>query len=252
VNRFSARGESLAQVEGPFHLKRLSILISNVDHFQRIMQAILKFRPGLAYTLRNGLYLSLTNNSPCLSLLNSRGPSFCMPFGSNFSLLKENEPEPSSCELSDIVNEVYSELEVVGMGESDAGVTFAGGGDPLLKLDVLLDTIAEVKQRRHGIRFGVNTSGLFDASVPALLRQGGVKDVSVSLNASNPNSYSKLMNPTNGKNFQDVCSFIIASAEAGLSVTCTAVETPGTNLKEIRDLALALGSTEFKSRSFHP
>jgi len=210
-------------------------------------------RAGVAYTLRGGLYVSLTNASPSLSLLASRGPAFAMPADSGYCALPEGEAaEPAAKEVAELVDEAYGDFEVVGMGENDLGVRFAGLGDPLLRIETLLETVRLVKERRHGVGFAVSTSGLFDAGVPAALKAGGVKGVVVALNASNPPQYDKLMQPTNGKGFGDVCSFVIGAAEAGMDVTCTAVEVPGVDIAVVRALASSLGAATFKSRSFHP
>ena len=50
---------------------------------------------GLAYTLRNTLYVSLTNEVNSVSLIGSRGPAFKMPESSGFVKL-DNGIEPTS------------------------------------------------------------------------------------------------------------------------------------------------------------
>ena len=98
--------------------------------------------------------------------------------------------------------------------------------------------------------------------------------ISVSLLADNANDYNKIMNPQNSATFADVCSFIISCAEKGimlcqiyiqwkystffafslpeLDVTCTAVEQPGVNMKNVRDLAISLGARDFVSSKYFP
>ena len=53
---------------------------------------------GLAYTLRNSLYLSTTNHASAMSLLASRGPSFRMPVESGFFPLSDGF-EPTAAQL---------------------------------------------------------------------------------------------------------------------------------------------------------
>ena len=60
------------------------------------------------------------------------------------------------------------------------------------------------------------------------------------------------MAPTNDKGFGDVCSFIMAAAEAGMGVTCAAVDAPGVKLADVRQLASSLGASEFKTRPYFP
>ena len=111
-------------------------------------------RPGVAYTLGRTLYLSVTNRSNALSILKTRGPGFVMPPSSGFALL--SDPEPDASELAAIVDATYERAEIVGMGENDPGVVFAGAGEPLLRLDVVVDTIAMVRESRHGVPFRVH------------------------------------------------------------------------------------------------
>ena len=94
---------------------------------------------GYAYTLGGGLYLALTDASNARTLLASRGPAFRMPEESGFHPIGMST-EPTALQLADIVDHFYENLEVRGGVEGDSGVTFAGLGEPTLKLDVLLET----------------------------------------------------------------------------------------------------------------
>ena len=102
------------------------------------------FRPGVAYVLRNALYLQpCARNVAATSLLASRGPGFALPADCGFERL-DPDAEPSAAELAAVVDEVYaaSTASSAGaMGESDAGVTFAGDGEPLLALETLIATV---------------------------------------------------------------------------------------------------------------
>jgi hypothetical protein len=62
------------------------------------VQSLMAAVRGLAYTLRNSLYLSCTNQSSALSLLASRGPGFKMPTESGFCPLPD-EFEPTAHQL---------------------------------------------------------------------------------------------------------------------------------------------------------
>ena len=92
------------------------------------------------------MYLSVTNKSNALSILKTRGPGFVMPPSSGFALL--SDPEPDAKELAAIVDATYERAEIVGMGENDPGVTFAGLGEPLLRMETIVETIATVRERR--------------------------------------------------------------------------------------------------------
>ena len=92
-----------------------------------------EFRSGYAYAVKGSLYLSLTDSTPSLSLLGSRGPGFEMPADTGFQPLLDANPTPE--ELASIVQSVYrgdddtdGGADVGSMGESDHGVVFAGLG----------------------------------------------------------------------------------------------------------------------------
>ena len=113
------------------------------------------------------MYLSVTNKSNALSILKTRGPGFVMPPSSGFALL--SDPEPDANELAAIVDATYERAEIVGMGENDPGVVFAGAGEPLLRLDVVVDTMAMVRESRHGVPFRIHSNGLHEPGVAAAL-----------------------------------------------------------------------------------
>ena len=206
---------------------------------------------GLSYKLHNTLYLSVTNLNICTSLIDTRGPNFQMPIESGFKLIQGAEPTVD--ELTSIINDHYAnDANIIGMGENDPGIKFCGNGEPLLRPKIITDTIANIKEVRHGCVFNVYTCGLFDPNVALDLKEGGVSGVTVALNAADPNTYNRIMKPTNNKSFSDVCTFILSCVEAGLDVTATAVDTPDVKVKDVRDLAISLGAIEFKSRTYHP
>ena len=54
-------------------------------------------QPGLTYVLRNAVYVALTNRAACVTLIESRGPSFEMPASSGFAVLPDGF-EPSAAQ----------------------------------------------------------------------------------------------------------------------------------------------------------
>ena len=106
-------------------------------------------RKGVAYTVGRGLYLALTDRTNSRTVVASRGPGFVMSRESNFSPLGgKGAAEPSATELAAVVDRAYDGLDIVGMGENDPGVTFAGLGEPLLRMETIVETIATVSERR--------------------------------------------------------------------------------------------------------
>jgi hypothetical protein len=67
-----------------------------------------------------------------------------------------------------------------------------------------------------------------------------------------PRQYSELMEPKDPKiGFPTVCNFIVACVDAGLVVTCAAIERPDVNLARVRSLSEALGAPLFETYSYH-
>ena len=240
-------------------------------------------KPGLVYWLGNAVYVSLTNRARGLALAASRGPSFSIPEHSGFAPL---ETEPTVADVVSAVKHAYdtdprkenTTFKRADGLEVDPGIVFAGLGDPLLRLDTLLEATAAIRDAgaplSPEVKVRVSTNGLVpsaaSASVAARLRDAGIDEVTVALNAADPAAYAAFMlhapsYPTryfgsaaaavgdvDGLGFGDACAFIGALAEGGTAVTATCVARPGVDVASVRALSLALGASSFKERSWHP
>ena len=209
-------------------------------------------RPGVAYTLGRTLYLSVTNKSNARSILKTRGPGFVMPPSSGFALL--SDPEPDASELAAIVDATYERAEIMGMGENDPGVVFAGAGEPLLRLDVVVDTIAMVRESRHGVPFRVHSNGLHEPNVAKTLANAKVDRVTVALATADPKQFEALTRPAagSGAHLGTVCGFISALAEEGVDVEAVTVAAPDVDVAAARRLAESLGASSFRTREYFP
>jgi TatD family-associated radical SAM protein len=201
---------------------------------------------GASYIIGDSLYISLTDKANSNTLIETRGPNFTLP--QSFHPLGDSEP--TAAELAAIIDDHYKNLDIIGMGENDAGVSFAGMGEPTLRLETLIETVKLVKERRHGVPFRVVTNGLCSTEAAIELKGAGVESATVALMASNPTQYAQLMSPSGPFSFSDVCAFIVALSEAGISTECTAVKRPGVNMKEVQQLAEALGAVSFRAREY--
>ena len=116
---------------------------------------------GLTYVLKNKLYIALTNKCVSKSIIDLRGPSFQMPSSSNFIPL---EKEPSAQDVYTAVDNAF-EQGIVGVSSMDSDeITFAGIGEPLLKIDTMTDAARMIIEKRHGAQLRVKTSGLIKSS----------------------------------------------------------------------------------------
>ena len=229
-----------------------------------ILKNLKSYRKGIAYVL-DTLYLAPTLRSPAeRTMRDCRGENFAMRENSGFS--EEEFSEPTSSELSNIVEEYYDEVSgsLGSMGENDLGVVFQGPGDPLEACDVVIDTVRSIS--RNGISFRVNTLGLCDSNITETLissdvvakgdqdqrRETRISKVSVFLPASDPKMYDELIRPKKSQGFQKACSFIAQLADAGIHVECTAVDRPDVRVSEIEKLCLGLGALDFRIRPYFP
>ena len=96
------------------------------------------------------------------------------------------------------------------------------------------------------------TNGLFDTEVALKLAESRIDTVSVMLASDNPVQYEELMQPQEGRNFGDVCNFVVTLAELGVNVECTAVNAPGVKIDAVNKLATSLGAIMFRTREYVP
>ncbi len=190
----------------------------------------------IAYTIRNSLYLNITNRC-------SNRCTFCPKFDDFIvkgHLLKLDR-EPTSSEV----------LSAIGDPSPYAEVVFCGYGESLIRLDMVKKVASELK--KMGVRIRINTDGqanLFHGRniLPELA--GLVDTVSVSLNAADASTYSSLCNtPFNEAGFRGICEFLREAPRYIPEVVATAVTVPGIEIDAVRKLAESLG-VSFRVREY--
>jgi TatD DNase family protein len=190
----------------------------------------------IAYKIRNSLYLNITNrcSNRCI---------FCAKFD-NFTVKGHNlflDHEPSFEEV----------MAAVGQPEDIDEVVFCGYGEPLLRLDLVKQVAVTLKARGYQIR--INTDGQANLAhsrnvLPELA--GLVDSISVSLNAPDAATYSRLCNtPFGAAGFTGVCDFIRAASAHIPQVIASVVTVPGVDVEACRILAESLGA-EFRVREY--
>lgn len=240
-------------------------------------------RPGIAYALSHNLYLNLTQRCNAVPLHETRGPGFVMPPETGFRLspslrggpgspvfrlpLPPGAPEPSAAEVAAVIRTLCAAWPPDA--PRPPSVVFAGAGEPLLALDVLLESLRAARCGPQTTPFDarVTTNGLFPPSVARQLREAGVTRATVALASSEPRRYARLMRPEAGRGLDDVCAFIVALVEAGGArdpLACArdadasrAVETeaavvaaPSVDVAAVRRLARSLGASGTRVRDY--
>jgi TatD DNase family protein len=178
----------------------------------------------IAYQIRDSLYLNITNRC-------SNACGFCAKF-KDFTVKGhwlQLDHEPDAAEVKQAVGDPRGYDEVV----------FCGYGEPLLRLDLVKEIAAWLKQQ--GMRIRVNTDGQANLVhgrniLPELA--GLVDTVSVSLNAPDADTYQELCRSRFGRQgYQAVKDFIRAAKDYIPSVTASAVTVPGIDIRACREVA---------------
>ena len=171
---------------------------------------------NIAYPVKGGLYLNLTNRCPCAC-------TFCIRqegdgvYGSS-SLWLSHEPD---------FQEVEAALQEAGFA-GYREIIFCGYGEPTEALPLLLQTATFIKEH-SGASIRLNTNGLGNLIngkdiTPSL--EGLVDAVSISLNSSDPTIYEKTVRPKfKEKAFPAMLEFARLAKQHVQSVTMTTVST---------------------------
>lgn len=191
---------------------------------------------SIAYTIRDSLYLNITNRctNACV---------FCAKFH-DFTVkghFLKLDREPSVAEV----------MEAIGDPRRFREIVFCGYGEPLLRLDLVLEIARRLK--KEGVRVRVNTDGQANLVhgrniLPELA--GLVDALSVSLNAHDAETYRRITrSPYGDAAFQAVQDFIVAAQEHIPDITASVVTFPNVNVEAARKLVEELG-VKFRVRQY--
>mgnify|MGYP003686191381 CR=1 FL=1 len=220
---------------------------------------------AITYALGRAIYVSLTNRCNAQTLIATRGPSFAMPQSSGFTPLPEGF-EPTADE---VVAAVRAQLDLLPEADGPVPVVFAGLGEPLLRLDVLLTAASSLNHAyMGGVNIRVSSNGLvprhLSQQVARSLREAGVRKATIALASADDAQYDQLLIPRGAAvvsstvsdsevevpKLADMCTFVRALVSEELEVECATVAHPSVDLTEAEVLARSLG-TSFRCRSYH-
>ncbi|GAB4390351.1 MAG: TatD family nuclease-associated radical SAM protein [Thermodesulfovibrionales bacterium] len=184
-------------------------------------------RGEIAYRIRDSLYLNITNR--CTNRC-----TFCVKFHSDF--VKGHNlrlaGEPSAEELKAAIGDPSAYREVV----------FCGYGEPLLRLDLVKELSAWIKQRGGRVRVDTNGQGNLIHGRDILPELEGLVDsVSVSLDAQDRETYERLCEPEFPGAFEAVVEFIRRARRHIPAVQATVVGAEGVDVEKCAALAAGLG-----------
>jgi len=200
--------------------------------------------PSIVYWLGNNLYLNITNRC-------SNNCYFCIRNFKNgvggFNLKLTKEPP---------INEIIGELQNVINLRSWSEIVFCGFGEPLERLDCLLEVCKWIK-RYYGkparIRIDTNGQGYLinkGREVIRELKEADVDKLSVSLNAHNKETYNQICKPTFDNAFESVLEFV-EKAKENFETEITAVAIPEVDISKVEAIARKM-SVKFRLRDYIP
>jgi TatD DNase family protein len=181
----------------------------------------------IVYRIRESLYLNITNR--CTNRC-----TFCIKYQSDF--VKGHNlrlsREPSEEELKKAIDDPAQYREIV----------FCGYGEPTLRLDLLKNIAAWVKQNNGRVRINTNGLGSLIHQRDILPELKGIVDsISVSLDAQDEETYNRICRPSYKNAFPEVIKFIREAPEYIPEVNVTVVTAEGVDVEKCRKLAEDLG-----------
>lgn len=196
---------------------------------------------NIVYWLGEKLYLNITNKctNNCYFCLRK----FKTGIG-RFNLKLGGEPS-----LTDVIKELKNVLNQKPWRE----IVFCGFGEPLSKLDMLLQVAYWINNHASKpIRVDTNGHAFLlypERDVAEELKEAGVNKLSISLNAHSKALYNKICRPKFENAFEKVLEFIEHSRDIGLDVEVTAVTVPEVEISKVERVAFDMG-VEFRTRPY--
>lgn len=190
----------------------------------------------ICYPVKRGLYLNITNRCPCRC-------TFCLRqnadgvYGSD-SLWLDHEPD---------TEEILSAIRKVSLSDFEE-VVFCGYGEPMERLDVLLE-VADYLKQNGAPPIRINTNGLGDlicGEKCAARLAGKIDAVSISLNATCAEEYLRVTRSRFGlPSFDAMLSFARDCKQYVPHVVMTVVDqvTSPAEQEKAREICARLGVT---------
>jgi radical SAM enzyme, TIGR04100 family len=168
--------------------------------------------------IRKNIYVNLTNSCPCAC-------TFCLrntkELDESNNLWLDREPT---------VQEIIKEFQKYDLTQFNE-VIFCGFGEPLVRIEDLLEVAKYLKNRSSNTLIRINTNGLADlvhGKETAPLLKGLIDTVSISLNSSNAEEYFKLTRSKFGiESYDAMLKFAVSCKEYVPNIVMTVVDCIG-------------------------
>ena len=192
--------------------------------------------PQIAYRLRDSLYLNITLrcNADCV-FCDRKGDAVVK--GHNLKL----EQEPSAEEVIGAIGDPTKYDEVV----------FCGYGEPTIRMDVVKQVAAWVKEKRGRVRLNTDGHGSVINHrniVPELV--GLIDSVSISLNSTDPEQYGAMMRIDGRRFHREMVEFARECTKLLPQVTMTIVGLSDVDAESAREFVKREIGAEFRIRPY--
>ncbi len=191
----------------------------------------------LCYEGHGNLYLNITNQCTAACIFCIR--DLCNGvYGYDLRLSRDPDVEEIRNKLSEIDLTDYSE------------VVFTGFGEPTTRLDVVVEITKWLKASNVRVRLDTNGHAQLlypDRNVVDELKNAGLDEISISLNAESATLYEKICRPSLPHAYEAMLDLARAAVLAGIKTRMTVVGIPQININECEKIARDIGA-EFHVR----
>ena len=128
-------------------------------------------------------------------------------------------------QVEEITREINARIKkpVLGLFGGTKEIAFVGLGEPLMQFGLVCDTIHAIRSSGYRGRIRVDTNGLIECIWPGVmfgcfehvetnpareLKEAGLTDIWISVNATNVYEYEKLCRPRFKNSFEKLCEFV--------------------------------------------
>ena len=191
----------------------------------------------IVYRFNKALYINLTNRCPnsCVFCIKTK---FAMRFDKYDLNLQGQEPS-----AEEIISALQKEMAAQPVKE----IVFCGYGEPTMRLKVLLETAAKIKQLYPKIKLRLNTVGLGSLvngrDISGELAKN-IDEISISLNSPDEKEWQKIVRPKApyaAQGYQAVLNFV-RSCAAKINTIVSIVDKQNIDVEKTQKLAQSLGA----------
>ena len=202
-------------------------------------------KENLLYFLDNKPYINMTNacTNACVFCLRNQKDDVQ---GANLWLDKDNTT------ALDVINQIEAKKDIISKCDE---IVFCGYGEPLIKINEVIEISKYLKENYPNIKIRINTNGHANAIHKrnvAIELAPYIDSISISLNAQNEETYNKVSNPKIENAYEEVKRFIRACVEEKIKTTTTVVSNVPNypiNVERCEVVAKSLGA-KFRAREF--